>query len=125
MLFLKIPVPCTFPIPIGKRPTTNRRKTTDTPKELPTHKKCFLLRLGSRSRLLCSLVRISCDFCCFVCIHTNHNVTTSKVVKVICERTYTVIYTRRIPTLLKLNSIGLYLPLVQQVIYVYCKFRNK
>ena len=32
-----------------------------------------------------------------------------------------VVYARRVPTLLKLNSVGLYLLLIEQVIYVYCK----
>ena len=52
VLLLRFPFPCTFPIPLGlktkEEPKTNQR----TPKELPTIKKCFLLRLATSKKSL-------------------------------------------------------------------------
>lgn len=46
---------------------------------------------------------------------------TAKVVEIISESTYTVIYAPRIPTFLKLNAVRLNLLLVKQAVYVYCE----
>ena len=45
VLFLKIPSPCTFPIPFELKTKEEPKMNQGTPKELPTIKKCFLLRL--------------------------------------------------------------------------------
>ena len=46
---------------------------------------------------------------------------TTKVVEIISEGTYAMIYAPRIPTFLKLNAVRLNLLLVKQVVYVYCE----
>ena len=53
--------------------------------------------------------------------YTNDDISTAKVVEIISESTYTVIYAPRIPTFLKLNAVGFNLLLVKQVVYVYCE----
>ena len=58
------------------------------------------------------------------CFYTNDDISTTKVVEIISESTYTVIYAPRIPTFLKLNAVGFNLLLVEQIVYVYCECYN-
>ena len=68
-------------------------------------------------------------FVCRYTIYINMSVTpwpcqykpTSNIVEIISESIHAMVYAYRIPTLLELNPIGLYLLFVQQVFYVYCQ----
>lgn len=53
--------------------------------------------------------------------NSNQSIYTTKVIEIISESTYIMIYAPRIPTFLKLNAVGFNLLLVEQVVYVYCK----
>ena len=55
------------------------------------------------------------------CFYTNDDISTAKVVEIISESAYTVIYAPWILTFLKLNAVGFNLLLVEQVVYVYCE----
>ena len=59
-----------------------------------------------------------------VSVNAYHDITTTKVVKIICESAYAVVYTHRIPTFLKFNPIGFYPLFIQQVVYVDSKCHN-
>lgn len=47
----------------------------------------------------------NCHTCLIVGIYTNDDISTTKVVEIISESTYTMIYAPRIPTFLKLNAV--------------------
>ena len=59
-----------------------------------------------------------------VSVNAYHDITATKVVKIICESAYAVVYAHRIPTFLKFNPIGFYPLFVQQVVYVDSKCHN-
>ena len=52
VLLLRFPFPCTYPIPLGLKTKEEPRMNQGTPKELPTTKKCFLLRLATSKNSL-------------------------------------------------------------------------
>ena len=55
------------------------------------------------------------------CFYTNDDISTAKVVEIISEGTYAMIYALRILTFLKLNAVRFNLLLVEQIVYVYCE----
>ena len=65
--------------------------------------------------------RSYCHACLIIGIYTYNDISTAKVIKVIGESTYTVIYASWVPTFLELNAVRFYFLLVKQVVYVYCK----
>ena len=52
VLLLRFPFPCTYPISFGLKTNEEPRTNQGTPKELPTTKKCFLLRLATSKKSL-------------------------------------------------------------------------
>ena len=51
-LLLRFPFPCSYPIPLGLKTKEEPKTNQGTPKELPTIKKCFLLRLATSKKSL-------------------------------------------------------------------------
>ena len=62
--------------------------------------------------------------CVIIAIHANQYISTSKIVEIISESTYAMVYACWIPTFLELNPVGLYFLLIQQIFYVYCQLVN-
>ena len=52
VLLLRFPFLCTYPIPLGLKTKEEPKMNQGTPKELPTTKKCFLLRLATSKKSL-------------------------------------------------------------------------
>ena len=65
--------------------------------------------------------RSYCHASLIIGIYTYNDISTAKVIKVIGESTYTVIYASWVPAFLELNAVGFNSLLVKQVVYVYCE----